>query len=509
MKRIILIIFAIALLLSGRSAIAAVPQTAAQRSVQSALAKEPFRSGACGVLAVRMNGDTLVCVNPKQRLVPASNMKLVSTGLALKRFGPDYRFTTTLAYSGEIVDSTLVGDLYICGGGDPTIGSKSECARQIADTFNGWTAIIRRAGIKAVKGRVLGDPRFFGDPSSDNMGASYEDIGTAYGAGPTGLSFFENQQMFFVSPGSAVGLNVIISPRYPSTPWMQYSCAAKTAAARTSNTLYYVCTEFAPIGEIRGAFPIDRKGYTLECANKFGAYTCAYYFWKHLNTNGIPVEGYGDVAPRGFIRTDLDFARSGSRAPSLGSLKVIGTSKSPCLSDIASDTNAHSDNFFAETLFRMLGKDEFGSSLQDSCRVAANKMLADIGIRTDQCVDIYDGSGLSRKNYASASFFVAFLRAMAKSSVFRPYYASLPQPGQQRSSLENRFREAPESLKNRIHMKSGSMNGVRCFSGYIDSPDGDPSLMVVFSVLTNNITKSSYTVYPLIDDIIAAIAAEN
>ncbi|MBQ0127611.1 MAG: D-alanyl-D-alanine carboxypeptidase [Bacteroidales bacterium] len=509
MKGNILISLTIALLLDGGSAIAAVPQTAAQRTISAALAKEPFRSGACGVLAVRMNGDTLACVNPRQRLVPASNMKLVSTGLALRRFGADFRFTTTLAYSGEIVDSTLVGDLYILGGGDPTIGSKSECARGASDTFGNWAAILRRAGVRRIEGNVIGDPRFFNDPSPDNMGASYEDIGTAYGTGPTGLCFFENQQTFFVSPGTAAGLNVLVVPRYPDTPWMQYSCAAKTGAPKSVNSLYYVCTEFGPYGEVRGSFPIDRKGYTLECANRFGAYTCAYYFWKYLNSNGLPADGYGDVAPRGYIRTDLAIARTGSRAPAQGTLKVLGAYKSPCLADIASDTNAHSDNFFAETLFRMLGKDSFGSTLQDSCRVAANNEFKSLGINPDLCVDIYDGSGLSRKNYASASFFVAFLRAMARSQTFRPFYASLPQPGQGKSSLENRFREAPQALKDRIHMKSGSMNGVRCFSGYIDSPDGDPSKMVVFSVLTNNITKSSYTVYPLIEDIIAAIAAEN
>ena len=257
-----------------------------------------------------MNGDTLACVNPKQRLVPASNMKLVSTGLALKHFGPDFRFTTTLAYSGQIVDSTLVGDLYILGGGDPTIGSNSECARAANDTFGGWAAILRRAGITRIDGNVLGDPRFFNDPSPDNMGASYEDIGTAYGTGPTGLCFFENQQNFFVSPGSAVGLNVLMVPRYPDTPWMQYSCAARTGASKSTNTLYYVCTEFGPYGEVRGSFPIDRKGYTLESANRFGAYTCAYYFWKYLNSNGLPAKGYGDVAPRGYIRTDLAFART-------------------------------------------------------------------------------------------------------------------------------------------------------------------------------------------------------
>lgn len=473
------------------------------------LSKEPFCSGAYGVLAVRMNGDTLACFNPRQRLVPASNMKLVSTGLALRRFGPDFRFTTTLAYSGTVADSTLVGDLYIIGGGDPTIGSKSECARETAELFGSWKEMLLKAGIKRIQGRILGDPRFFNDPSSDNMGASYEDIGTSYGTGPTGLCFYENAQNFYVTPASSVGQPVFLRPRFPETPWMQYSCAARTGAARSSNSLYYVCTEFGPYGEVRGSFPIDRKGYTLECANKFGAFTCAFYFWKFLNSKGISVEGYGDVAPLGYIRTDLGFAHTGSRASSQKDLTVVGSTKSPRLADIASDTNAHSDNFFAETLFRMLGKDAFGSTLQDSCRVAANAELKSMGINPDVCVDIYDGSGLSRKNYASASFFVAYLRSMARSKVFRPFYASLPQPGQEKSSLENRFREAPESLKNRIHMKSGSMNGVRCFSGYIDSPDGDPSKMVVFSVLTNNITKSSYTVYPLIDDIIAAIAAEN
>lgn len=509
MKRNILIASAIALLLLGGSAIAAVPQTAAQRSISAALSKEPFRSGACGVLAVRMNGDTLACINPKQRLVPASNMKIVSTGLALRRFGPDFRFTTTLAYSGEIKDSTLFGDLFIIGGGDPTIGSKSECARETSELFGNWRNLIRKAGISRIAGNIVGDPRFFNDPSSDNMGASYEDIGTGYGSGPTGLSFFENMQNFYAAPGGAVGQPIYISPRFPETPWLQYSIAAKTGAPRSSNTLYYVCTEFGPYGEIRGSFPADRRGYTLECSNKFGAYTCAYYFWKYLNGKGIKADGYADVAPLGYIRTDLAFARTGSRAPSQASLKVIGSTKSPSLADIASDTNAHSDNFFAETLFRMLGRDTFGSTLQDSCRVAANNEIRAMGINPDLCLDIYDGSGLSRKNYASASFFVAFLRAMARGRSFRPFYASLPQPGQEKSSLENRFKDAPESLKGRIHMKSGSMNGVRCFSGYIDSPDGDPSRMVVFSVLTNNITKSSYTVYPLIDDIIAAIAAEN
>ena len=58
-------------------------------------------------------------------------------------------------------------------------------------------------------------------------------------------------------------------------------------------------------------------------------------------------------------------------------------------------------------------------------------------------------------------------------------------------------------------MKSGSMNGVRCYSGYILSPDGDPARTIVFSLLTNNVTADSWMVNPSIDGIIKALASEN
>ena len=468
-----------------------------------------MRSGAVGILAVRADGDTLACINHRMRLVPASNMKLITTGLALRQLGPGFRFETTLAYVGELTDGVLEGDVFIVGGGDPTTGAKDLFAPSAGELFGHWMALLQKAGIRSVKGRIIGDGRFFRDATREGLGESYEDVGTSYGAGPAGLNFFENAQNFYVSPGPAVGQRPYVSPRYPETPWMQFSVNATTSAAGSSNDLYYVCTEFGPYGEVRGSFPIDRRGYTLECANKFGPLTCAFYFYKYLNANGLPVSGYGDVSPRGFIRTDVGFARSGAPAPKPGEMTVAGSTRSAALSEIVAATNARSDNFYAETLFRMLGRSRFGSDLQDSCRVAADEALRSIGLQTRARADVFDGSGLSRKNYVSADFFVSFLRNMARSRVWAEFYESLPVPGQEKSSLASRFRNAPEEFKARIHMKSGSMNGVRCFSGYIDSSDGDPAHMVAFSVLTNNITGSSYTVYPVIEDIIAAIAAEN
>lgn len=504
------LIIAAAFLLFCWNATFASVRTRAQQSVTSSLNSEPFRSGVCAVLAVRMNGDTLVSINPRQKLVPASTTKLITTGIGLKVLGADYRYSTSLGYSGTIKDSTLVGDLYIMGGGDPTTGSRSKCSEPSKQLFAKWQSLLLNAGIRRIEGRIIGDPRFFDDPCAQSTGWSNEDLGCNYGAGPTGLNFFENAQNFYVTPGAAPGVRPFISPRYPETPWMQYCVSATTGAPRTENSLWYVTSRFGPYGEFFGSFPADRRGYTLECSNPFGAYTCAFHFYKYLNANGITCTGgYGDVSPQGYIRTDLQFSSIGRRAAARKELAVIGRTCSPALKDIVADTNAESDNFFAETIFRTVGLTLEGSSRQDSCVAAMERELAALGLRTVNSCRVYDGSGLSRKNYISPGFFVAFLRAMVRTSVFPEFFASLPLPGQVNSTLETRFREAPRELKDRIHMKSGSMNGVRCFSGYITTPDADPRHTVVFCVMTNNVTATSPTAMPVIEDIIAAIAAEN
>lgn len=510
MRKLLSLAISIALLLTGGSAIAAIPDTAAQKSVRDILSGAPLRSGLYGVLAVRMNGDTLVCINPSQKLVPASNMKVITTGLALASLGEDYRYETQIAYTGSIVDSTLVGNVYILGGGDPTTASKFEKADRRDVLFSRWHKILRNAGINAVDGMVIGDPRYFMGATTECPGWLYEDIGSYYGASPLGLNFYENTQTFQVTPGPSVGSAPYIVPRYPDTPWMQYSHTAKTSGKGSTNELLYECTPFGPYGSVRGSFPIDRKGYTLETANRFGAYTCAYLFCRYLSARGVRVSGgHADVSPRGYIRRDLSSLADGAKAASRNEMVVVGSTYSPRLSDIVEQTNHQSDNFFAETLFKTLGKTSGEGCEYEDCRKAVLAALKSMGLRPEGYCRVYDGSGLSRKNYVCPSFFVSFLRKMAASPVANAFKESLPQPGEVQTTMEFRLRLAPEDLKSRIWMKSGSMDGVACLCGYIDTPDGDPRHTVVFSVMTNNNPVHSHTVYALIDDIVAAIAAEN
>ena len=171
-------------------------------------------------------------------------------------------------------------------------------------------------------------------------------------------------------------------------------------------------------------------------------------------------------------------------------------------------TNCESDNFFAETLLKALSLSKGSATDYDSSVAVALKCLESLGLRTSGRCQLFDGSGLSRKNYISSSFFVEFLRAMLRQDCAELYMRSLPVPGG-KGTLEYKFPQESPGFRARIRMKSGSMNGVRCYSGYILSPDGDPARTIVFSLLTNNVTADSWMVNPSIDGIIKALASEN
>ena len=499
----------VALLLSAWGATAGIPQTRAQEVVDAVVSRPPLASSAVGVFAMSMDGDTLALHNARVKFVPASNMKLITTGLALVSLGENFRYETSLGYDGTIVDGVLKGDLYIIGGGDPTTGSKAQCAEPVDALFASWLKILRTAGISSIDGSVIGDPRYLSAVTPEGMGWTYDDLGTNYGAGPTGLNFFENAQNFSIKPGTAPGQKPDIQPRYPETPWMTFVNHATTGAPRSRNSVYYINTHLSPCGEFAGSFPVDRKGYTLECSNRFGAYTCAHYFCKYLRTNGVSVsEGPADISPSGHVRQTPGMLEEGGRASDAGSITKIGSTGSAALKSIARETNCESDNFFAETLLKTLSVKRGGSADYDSCILAAESALVSLGLNPASGCRIFDGSGLSRKNYVSPSFFVNFLTAMARSSVSGAYLASLPHPGG-KGTLEYKFHSRDAAFRSRIRMKSGSMNGILCYSGYILPADGDLSHAVVFSILTNNCTASSWAVSPQIDKIIEALAAEN
>ena len=459
--------------------------------------EEWMEHATAAVLAVTAAGDTVACSESMKMLLPASTMKAITTGAALHSLGEDYRFETRLGYSGRISGGTLYGDLYIIGGGDPVLGSRNHIAEPVERTFGKWKAMLAEAGISRIDGRIIGDDRFF-DRVAEADSWQWNDIGTYYGAGTSGLSFNENMQNINVTPGDAPGKPLKISIGYPALPWMEYRFQCTTGKAGTGNSLYMFTSPFAPTGEMRGTFAIDRKTKTEQVANKFPAYTCAWHFMKYLAGCGISCsKGAADLGTVFGIPEN-------ERIPE-DSIRVIGSTFSPELAEIVSETNHESNNVYAETLFRTLGKEYCGSGCYDSSYVAVRGLLEETGVTGHKTI-IRDGSGLSRENLLSADFLCDLLMKMTLSPSFEDFFNSLPRPGGI-GTLEYEMQSVPFSIKDRIRMKSGSMGGVRCLSGYIIPETGAREDMIIFSLLVNGYTVPLYRIQRALDSIILSLAA--
>ena len=183
---------------------------------------------------------------------------------------------------------------------------------------------------------------------------------------------------------------------------------------------------------------------------------------------------------------------------------MIGSVKSPSLKRIAYVTNHESDNFYAETLLRMTGRSLTGSACYDSSLVAGHRVMKSLKVNDFAGASIVDGSGLSRKNYISPDFMCRFLSGMMSDGCFEDYIATF---GQTADSYPARLRKASVEQQARVYMKSGSMGGVLCFSGYIVPDDGGKADAIIFSIMTNNCSAPTWKTYSLIDGFIYRLLA--
>ena len=373
-----------------------------------------------GILAVNFKGDTLAQLNQGRCMVPASNMKLITTAGAYLKLGRGYTFKTQLATDGEIRDTTLFGNLYVIGGGDPLIGNLFTYLPKEDIPFGKWRKVLEDKGIRRIEGDIVGDGSYFSGERR-HTDWSTEDERSKDGVVPAGLT------------------------------WR---------------------------GKMGDSIPD-------------GPLAAATHFRRWLVANGIVVTG-------------------GAGENTVDSLTTLGIAQSASLNHIATIANHQSDNFCAETLLKAIGKANNGSDDYDTAIAALHRALSPIGLAGPSAgMRFADGSGLSRKNYVSPEFLVRLLTGMAKTGVYKDYLGSLPRPGRKDGTLQTRLPKAPAAVKNRIYMKSGSMNGVRCFSGYILPSDGDTRKTIAFSIMVNNFVGKQSELAPVLDNLILELANEN
>lgn len=156
---------------------------------------------------------------------------------------------------------------------------------------------------------------------------------------------------------------------------------------------------------------------------------------------------------------------------------LLASVSSPTMDRLLRITNKASDNFFAETLLKDLGRDAGGLGTTRGGARVATSFARSLRARPT----IVDGSGLSRGNRASPLSIVRLLTAMRARDDFDPFLDSLPVAGFD-GTLFDRMRRGP--ARQRCQAKTGTLSNVSALSGYCVTVAGDT---YVFSILMNGV----------------------
>ncbi len=100
-------------------------------------------------------GKPVTEANTEVGVAPASCQKVITASTSFALLGHDYRYKTSIGYSGEIVNGVLNGNLILKGSGDPTLGSWRYEETKEEKVIQDFKNAISREGIHAITGHVF------------------------------------------------------------------------------------------------------------------------------------------------------------------------------------------------------------------------------------------------------------------------------------------------------------------------------------------------------------------
>lgn len=474
------------------------------RATIDSLADAPeFHNAFWGILVVDPErGDTLYSHNAGKLFLPASNMKIVTSSVALEQLGPDYTYRTTLVARGPVRDGTLNGDVAVIGRGDPTISDHMWTDAMIP--LHALADSLAARGVKRITGRLVAAGNAFPGPVL-GYGWSWEDLESSYSAGVDELLFNEGFSEIRLHGGEHPGdsARVEISPArtYPAvraslTTIAPPLCTAGDSAMTNPSPCPITTSRFARRRELsvvkdtlRGDVVVTGAvvagdSVTLEVTHRDPDLAYLAALTEALRDRGIAV----DSVPTTAIDTSM----------ASGDTLAVLTSKA--LREILPALLKPSQNQIAEVLLRTIGLERGGAGTADSGRKVVERQLESWGVPPSTYI-IHDGSGLSRYDYLAPEAIVHILDTMRHSVNFQLFYDALPIAGVD-GTIRNRMRGTP--AENNVHAKTGSVANARSLSGYVRTAGGRT---LIFSMLANNWTAPASDVTHVQDVIAARLAS--
>ena len=435
-------------------------------------------------------GENVGAFNEEKSLTPASCLKVITTSTALAVLGSNFTFKTQLAYDGGLdAKGTLNGNIWIVGGGDPTLAgahNRKGLAKAYQQVLNEWVAAIKSAGISKITGAVIGDGRFFEEQGTSPQWL-WEDLGNYYGAGACGLNFHENRYDILFKTTSKAGGSTSITGTRPPMPKLEF--VNRVRVGGTGDNAYVFGAPYDNLRIVRGTLPANKTGFTVSASVPDAALFAAYNLTDALKKSGIGVE-----LPASSARQLSASARNGKRS-------VFHTKTSPPLSEIVFWTNKRSINLYAECLLRMLGKHQYGTGDWESGVKAVESFWRERGVNLEG-FSMKDGSGLSPTNAVTPKQLTQILRKALVDSSSEAFYESLSLAGDPNDEGFLRGFLDGTSAAKKVRAKSGYIGGARSYAGYAVTKS---EKLVAFSIICNRYTCSNTQMKQKMEKIVALL----
>ncbi len=395
------------------------------------------------------SGAVVYSHNAHKPLMPASNMKVVTTAAALKYLGAEFEYRTRVGWQN--------GALVVIGSGDPLLGDKSTDDRY--DRQNGWifekiVRALREQGITEVNDIVV-DTTVFDD---ERVHPSWpaKDHNKWYACEVCGLNYNDNCiEVTASSLGSSVAIN--IEPR--------------TAFVQILNDVEPVTDGDSAIGSHRTPQP-NKITLFGKCKNREGPFRVAIEqpaaFFGFCLAENLARAG---ITPKGKLVEKAVNVEAG--------FKPLVEFTTP-LADCVRRANTDSLGLAAEALLKTIdahSRPDRKNGGWTGGRELIGKYLTDLGVPAEEFV-IDDGSGLSRHNRLTTYALSKILLDLYRSKNWELFQGSLAVAGEE-GTIDKYFNEA--RYRGKIHAKTGYISGVRALSGVCLTNTGP----YLFSVLSN------------------------
>ncbi|MBT2679934.1 D-alanyl-D-alanine carboxypeptidase/D-alanyl-D-alanine-endopeptidase [Bacillus sp. ISL-35] len=424
-----------------------------ERILEGALAGISIRSAEDGKLLYEHNGEI--------RMQPASVLKLFTAAASLSVLGEDYRFTTEVLTAGKIAGSTLSGDLYLKGGGDPTL---------LPADFAEMAKKLKKKGILKIDGDVVTDDSWYDDIRySEDL--TWNDEHQYYGAQISALTASPNQDydagtvIVSISPGKKdTAAKISLEP---DTDFVTIVNETKTVENKGKQNIHIEREHGTNTIVVKGTIPADSQALREWVAVWDPTRYAGTLFKKALEDQGIQIVG---KIKDGEATDDMP---------------VLIFHKSMPLADLMVPFMKLSNNGHAEALVKELGKAVHGDGSWEKGLEVMAEELKSFGIDTHQIL-IRDGSGISHVNLIPANEITKLLYEVQGEKWFPVFKDSLPAAGAKDrmvgGTMRNRLKEEAKLVT--VQAKTGSLTGVSTLAGYVEKPGGET---LIFTIMLNNL----------------------